>query len=85
VASTPHYVDVDDLACDVSEDLLALDEALNALSETDANAARLVELRYFSGLTIPQAAETLGIPARSADRLWAYARVWLLRQMRDRA
>ena len=59
------------------EDLLALDDALTRLAATDPTAAELVKLRYFAGLTIPQAAEALGIGARSADRLWAYARAWL--------
>ena len=58
-------------------DLLALDEALTRLAAADPMAAELVKLRYFAGLTIPQAAEALGIGARSADRLWAYARAWL--------
>lgn len=57
--------------------LLALDEALIRLAEVDSTAAELVKLRYFAGLSIPQAAEALGIGARSADRLWAYARAWL--------
>jgi RNA polymerase sigma factor (TIGR02999 family) len=60
-----------------SDDLLALDEALGKLAATDAAAAELVKLRFFAGLSIPQAAEVLGIGARSADRLWAYARSWL--------
>jgi DNA-directed RNA polymerase specialized sigma24 family protein len=59
------------------DDLLALDEALSRLAEADPAAAELVKLRYFAGLSIPQAAEALGIGARSADRLWAYARAWL--------
>jgi RNA polymerase sigma factor (TIGR02999 family) len=59
------------------DDLLALDEALTRLAGADHTAAELVKLRYFAGLTIPQAAEALGIGARSADRLWAYARAWL--------
>ncbi len=45
-------------------------------------AVRLVELRYFAGLSIPQAADVLGISPRSADRLWAYARAWLRREIR---
>ena len=57
--------------------LLAVDEALSRLAEADPTAAELVKLRYFAGLSIPQAAEALGIGARSADRLWAYARAWL--------
>jgi RNA polymerase sigma factor (TIGR02999 family) len=59
------------------EDLLALDEALTRLAATDRAAADLVQLRYFGGLTIPEAAEVLGISPRTADRLWTYARAWL--------
>jgi RNA polymerase sigma factor (TIGR02999 family) len=68
-------------ASQVSEDLLALDEALSQLAATDPNAAELVKLRYFAGLTVEQAAEMLGISPRSADFLWAFARAWLLRKM----
>jgi RNA polymerase sigma factor (TIGR02999 family) len=60
------------------DDLLALDEALSRLAEAEPTAAELVKLRYFAGLSIPQAAKALGMGARSADRLWAYARAWLL-------
>jgi RNA polymerase sigma factor (TIGR02999 family) len=59
------------------EDLLALDEALTKLAAVDATAAELVRLRYFAGLSIPEAARVLGLPPRSTDRLWAYARTWL--------
>jgi len=62
-------------------DLLALDEALTELEQHDANAARLVKLRYFAGLTHQQAAEALGIGRRAADRLWTLARTWLFRQL----
>jgi RNA polymerase sigma factor (TIGR02999 family) len=65
----------------VSDDLLALDEALTQLAQTDALAAELVKLRYFAGLTSQQAAEALGISARTADRTWAYARAWLLKKV----
>ena len=61
----------------LEDDLLHLDEAPTRLTQADSTAAELVKLRYFAGLSIPQAAETLGIGARSADRLWAYARAWL--------
>ena len=74
-------VDLDDLevaAPERRDDLLALDEALAQLAATDAQAAELVKLRYFAGLTNPQAAEALGISPRTADFLWAYARSWLL-------
>ena len=64
------------------EDLLALDEALEKLAGTDPTAARLVQLRYFAGLTLPEAARILGLAPRTADRLWAYARAWLLREVR---
>jgi len=64
-------------AAALDENLLDLDEALSRLTEADPTAAELVKLRYFAGLSIPQAAEALGIGARSADRLWAYARAWL--------
>ena len=68
---------VEPAAAAPDDDLLALDEALTRLAGADPTAAELVKLRYFAGLTIPQAAEALGIGARSADRLWAYARAWL--------
>ena len=59
------------------EDLLALDEALTRFAATDRTSANLVQLRYFGGLSIPEAAQALGISPRQADRLWAYARAWL--------
>ena len=62
---------------EVSEDLLALDEALTGLATVDAQAAQLVQLRYFAGLSIPETAQTLGISPRTADRLWAFAKAWL--------
>src|SRR5262245_61494717 len=60
-----------------SVDVLAVHEALERFRGVDATAARIVELRYFAGLTIPQAAEALGISTSTADRSWAYARAWL--------
>src|SRR5207237_8059991 len=60
-----------------SLDLLALSEALERFEQGDALKASLVKLRYFTGLTIPQAAAALGISATTADRYWAYARAWL--------
>ena len=58
-----------------------LDEALSQLAGVDPRAAELVNLRYFAGLTIPEAAEALGVAPRTADSLWAYARAWLLRRI----
>jgi RNA polymerase sigma factor (TIGR02999 family) len=70
--------DVSQLAApELREDLLALDEALDQLAAADPEAARLVQLRYFAGLTLAEAANTLGVSPRTADRLWAYARAWL--------
>jgi RNA polymerase sigma factor (TIGR02999 family) len=60
-----------------SVDLLAVHEALVRFQEVDATAAQIVKLRYFTGLTIPQVAEALGISTSTADRSWAYARAWL--------
>lgn len=68
---------LDVAAADSSADLLALEDALDKLKQVDATAARLVELRFFAGLTIPQAAELLDLSPRTADRLWAYARAFL--------
>jgi RNA polymerase sigma factor (TIGR02999 family) len=60
-----------------SLDVASINEALIRLEEIDKLKANLVKLRYFAGLTIPQAAETLGISSATADRYWAYARAWL--------
>jgi RNA polymerase sigma factor (TIGR02999 family) len=68
-------------AAEPDEDLIALDTALDKLAERDPVKARLVELRYFAGLSGDEAAEILGISARSADRYWVYARAWLRREM----
>ena len=64
-----------------SDDLVALDEALSRLERHDPDAARLVKLRYFAGLSHQDAAQALGISRGSADRLWALARAWLFRQL----
>jgi RNA polymerase sigma factor (TIGR02999 family) len=69
---------------DVTADIEALDAALDRLAEADAQSAELVKLRYFAGLTIPQAAEALGISPRKADSIWAYARAWLRQEIESR-
>jgi len=66
------------------EELLAIHEALDRLTEREPLKAKLVELRYFAGLTGEQAAEVLGISPTTADRHWAYARAWLQDQVRGR-
>jgi RNA polymerase sigma factor (TIGR02999 family) len=79
-------IDLDPLdiaAPERTEDLMALDAALTHLAAADSQAAELVKLRYFAGLTIPQTAEVLGISPRTADSLWAYARAWLLEKLKE--
>jgi len=61
----------------VSDDLLALDEALQKLAQADPLKADLVKLRYFAGLTLEEAAQALGIARSTAGEHWAYARAWL--------
>jgi RNA polymerase sigma factor (TIGR02999 family) len=69
-------------ACDDrAHELLVLDEALTELERHDAQAAQLVKLRYFGGLTHQQAAEALGVGRRAADRLWVLARSWLYQRI----
>jgi RNA polymerase sigma factor (TIGR02999 family) len=64
-----------------STDIIALDEALVRLAEEDPVKAELVKLRYFSGLTVEQAAEILGISRATAERYWSYARAWLFHEI----
>jgi RNA polymerase sigma factor (TIGR02999 family) len=66
---------------DNHENLLSLDDALTKLAVDEPEMARLVELRYFAGLSVDQAARTLGISPRTAKRHWSYARAWLRREM----
>src|SRR5262245_40431195 len=65
------------------EDLLALDQALAKLAREEPRKAELVKLRFFAGLTIPEAAKMLGISIASADRYWNYARVWLYAELHE--
>lgn len=65
----------------IHEDLLALDEALDRLKVVDAQAVQLVHLRYFVGLPAAEAADLMGISPRTADRIWAFARAWLRREI----
>jgi RNA polymerase sigma factor (TIGR02999 family) len=64
-----------------SDEILDVHEALERLALLDARQARLVELRYFAGFTIDEAAELLGISAATAYRDWAFARAWLQREL----
>jgi DNA-directed RNA polymerase specialized sigma24 family protein len=64
-----------------SVDVLALDEALDALSSLDARQCRVVELRFFAGLNIPEAAEALGVSTATIEREWVMAKAWLYRRL----
>jgi RNA polymerase sigma factor (TIGR02999 family) len=68
-----------------SVDVLALDEALDALAAIDARQCRVVELRFFAGLTIDEAATALGISSATVEREWALAKAWLYRQLSSQA
>jgi RNA polymerase sigma factor (TIGR02999 family) len=67
-----------------SEDLLAFDEALTRLAAQDRDAAAVVQLRYFAGLSVEEAARTLGMSRAAAYRHWAFARAWLLEELDGR-
>jgi RNA polymerase sigma factor (TIGR02999 family) len=75
-----HELDI--AAPEPTQDVLALNDALDYLSTIDAVAANLVKLRFFAGLNMTEAAEALGMSVRSAQETWAYARSWLRRKMR---
>jgi RNA polymerase sigma factor (TIGR02999 family) len=73
-------VNLEDAASCIQEpadELLSLNEALDALSREDPRKAELVKLRYFAGLSVQEAADVLGISRATADRYWSYAKVWL--------
>ena len=72
-------LDPDLAAQEPREDLIALDEALGRLAADDPLKAELVKLRFFAGMTLPEAAAALGLSERTAGRHWAYARAWLRR------
>jgi RNA polymerase sigma factor (TIGR02999 family) len=74
-------VDLDALADPFTapgEDLLDLNDALGRLAASHPRAAELVKLKFFAGLSLHEAGAALGLPARSADRMWAFARAWLI-------
>lgn len=73
VASTPPAID--------QPDLMSLDAALTELAAINARQASIVEMRYFGGMTVPEIAAALGIGARSVDREWQAARVWLFARL----
>lgn len=76
--------DVDVAAPAEDDQLLAVNDALDKLAAQNKLEAELVKLRYFVGLTLEDAAEILGISARTADNYWAHARAWLFRELKSR-
>jgi RNA polymerase sigma factor (TIGR02999 family) len=68
-----------------SLDLLALDEALSRLAETEPAKAELVKLRFFAGLTMPEAAAALNVSLATAERFWTFAKAWLYAELADEA
>jgi RNA polymerase sigma factor (TIGR02999 family) len=65
------------------DNILLINEALEKLTAHDPAAAELIKLRFFAGLTFPQAAEVVGLSERTAKRLWAYARAWLFKEIQS--
>lgn len=63
------------------QELIDLDEALAALEKVEPRYARVIELRYFAGLSVPEVAEALGVSKSTIEREWRFARVWLMRHM----
>ena len=66
-----------------SEELLAVNDALAALAAEDPQAAEVVQMRYFVGMTVPEIAEALDLAPRTVDRHWAFSRAWLKRSIRS--
>jgi DNA-directed RNA polymerase specialized sigma24 family protein len=72
-----------EIAAEADDDtLLLVNEALEKLAREDANGAEIAKLRFFGGLTLEEAARVLGVTERTANRYWAFARVWLFDEMR---
>jgi RNA polymerase sigma factor (TIGR02999 family) len=65
------------------DEILALDDALRTFAQQEPVKAELVKLRFFAGLTLPQAAQVLGISVATAERYWTYARVWLYAELNE--
>ena len=65
------------------EEILAVDEALTKLNQEDPDLAKIVNLRYFAGMTVPETAAALGVSPSTVDRQWACARAWLFREITE--
>jgi RNA polymerase sigma factor (TIGR02999 family) len=77
-----HLEDIDLSVAEPPDELLILNDALEKLAREDPACADLVKLRFFAGLTLDEAAKTLGVVRRTADRYWAFARSWLYAELR---
>lgn len=69
------------VGADVRDDFIALDEAMNQLAQIDARKARIVELRFFGGLSVDETAEVLNISSVTVMRDWGTAKAWLYREL----
>jgi len=81
-----HRIDVealDNLAIKDDAQLLALDDALKALAQIDERQAKIVDMKFFGGLTAPAISDVLGVSLATVERDWAFARLWLRREMTD--
>jgi RNA polymerase sigma factor (TIGR02999 family) len=78
------FAQVDPASAGDDDQLLAVNEALDKLAAQNKLEAELVKLRYFVGMTLEEAAEVLGLSARTADNYWAHARAWLFREIKAR-
>ncbi len=67
---------------DVKHDVLAVNEAMDRLQEADQQAATLVKMRYFAGLTVEESAQAMGLSLRTTERLWTWAKAWLFKELR---
>jgi RNA polymerase sigma factor (sigma-70 family) len=76
-----HLNEVSPVTPPFSVDLLALDEALEALARIDPRPVRVVELRFFAGLTTPETAAALDVSTATVEREWSFAKAWLLRRL----
>jgi RNA polymerase sigma-70 factor (ECF subfamily) len=76
--------EVPDVSSDRASEVIALDDALNMLAEFDPRKARVIELRFFGGLSVEETAEVLGISPDTVMRDWRLARAWLLKEMNSK-
>jgi RNA polymerase sigma factor (TIGR02999 family) len=79
-----HIDNIDELPKPEERDVIALSDALNGLATVDARMSRIVELRYFGGLTVEETADVLDVSPETVMRDWKTAKAWLLRELRAR-